>query len=142
VKTEALYSIVYISEHDPNLNENHLGQLDILHNKDIGKHRITGCLTTINGNVVQVLEGEHSIISTLFEKIKLDPKHHNLTIIWSGSIKNRNFSDYNIINFYKLKASDTRNQKSFIELKIQSFLNNHEKNLAQSIFLETLRQMS
>lgn len=142
MKTEALYSIVYISEHDTQLSDAEFKALDILQCQESNKHRISGCLTAFNGNVVQVLEGEHSTIAKLFDQIKTDQRHKNLTIIWSGTIRNRNFSEYNIINFCKVLPAKNITQKAFVELKIQSFLNNHEKNIAQSIFLETLKQMS
>lgn len=142
MKTEALYSIVYISEHAPQLSAAELKGLDLLDSTATGNLRITGCLTTYNGNVVQVLEGNHELITQLFQKIETSAKHQNLTLIWSGPIKNRNFSKYHIINFNEIKASNSYDQRAMIEFKIKSILNNHEKNLAQSIFLETLKQMS
>ena len=139
MKTESLYSVVYISGYDPQLKASELASLDLA---QYSKMRITGCFAIYKGNVVQVLEGNIKVINNIYQQIAANPNHKNLTQIWNGTIKNRNFSKYQLINFGEMAPSTQLDQRALIEFKIKSLLNNHEKNLAQSIFLETLKQIS
>ena len=52
---------------------------------------ITGLLLYKGGNFMQVLEGPDEVVNSLYEKIKLDPRHKDVTVISSEQIPARQF---------------------------------------------------
>src|SRR5688572_12980573 len=47
---------------------------------------ITGLLLYKGGNFMQVLEGPDEVVNSLYEKIKIDPRHKDVTVISSEQI--------------------------------------------------------
>lgn len=53
---------------------------------------ITGCLVfDARHIVVQVLEGRPGPVQALFERIEADPRHEEVTMLWTGSTHRREF---------------------------------------------------
>src|SRR4051812_16028180 len=55
---------------------------------------ITGVLLYKSGSVIQVLEGDAGRVHALFEVIKKDRRHHQVTLIYDKPIAHRNFADW------------------------------------------------
>lgn len=55
---------------------------------------ITGVLLYLNGQIVQVLEGQQSIIENLYKSIQVDPRHTNVRTVISHPIGQRLFSHW------------------------------------------------
>ncbi len=55
---------------------------------------ITGILLYHEGNILQLLEGDEDSVIKLFNKIKLDSRHNNITKIISGISTAHNFPDW------------------------------------------------
>jgi hypothetical protein len=86
-----MLSLIYVSTSINLLSDEEL--LDILkvsrdHNKALD---ITGLLLYKGGNFMQVLEGPDEVVNSLYEKIKLDPRHKDVTVISSEQISARQF---------------------------------------------------
>jgi hypothetical protein len=47
-----------------------------------------------DGFFIQALEGEEEVITTLFEKIKLDKRHHTVLLLYKEPITRREFPDW------------------------------------------------
>ena len=52
---------------------------------------ITGLLLYKGGNFMQVLEGPDEVVNSLYEKIKIDARHKDVTVISSEQISARQF---------------------------------------------------
>ncbi|GAA4277204.1 BLUF domain-containing protein [Aquimarina mytili] len=88
------YTISYVSTSNPNVSD-----IDITQLMDYVKTQncllnITGILIYSDGNFLQVLEGAKEVITTLFEKIKKDPRHYNIIKMLDKEISDTSFSDY------------------------------------------------
>ena len=86
-----MLSLIYVSTSINLLSDEEL--LDILkvsrdHNKALD---ITGLLLYKGGNFMQVLEGPDEVVNSLYEKIKIDPRHKDVTVISSEQISARQF---------------------------------------------------
>ena len=86
-----MLSLIYVSTSINLLSDEEL--LDLLkvsrdHNKALD---ITGLLLYKGGNFMQVLEGPDEVVNSLYEKIKLDPRHKDVTVISSEQIPARQF---------------------------------------------------
>ena len=57
---------------------------------------VTGMLLHVDGNFLQVIEGEPEQIDSLFAKIASDPRHENIVTIIREAIPRRAFSDWSM----------------------------------------------
>jgi hypothetical protein len=57
-------------------------------------HDLTGVLCQGKGLYVQVLEGERSVVNSLYRRIAADSRHVDAEIVLFGEIKNRQFKDW------------------------------------------------
>jgi len=65
--------------------------------RDFNKqHDITGCLLYHQGIFVQYLEGEHDVVSALFERIKVDSRHYAVELLSNGNIYSREFDTWSM----------------------------------------------
>jgi hypothetical protein len=62
-----------------------------INNKQIN---ITGAITFDGNDFAQILEGEESDVLKLFEKIKQDPRHKNITLIKVKQTKTRYYKNW------------------------------------------------
>ena len=59
-------------------------------------HDLTGVLCQGKGFYVQVLEGERSVVNSLYRRIAADSRHVDAEIVLFGEIKNRQFKDWSM----------------------------------------------
>ncbi len=57
---------------------------------------ITGILAYSDGNFMQVIEGADLVIDTLYQRIKLDPRHRDVTTIHQQRIEAREFQGWSM----------------------------------------------
>lgn len=88
------YQIVYYSTATQAFSENDI--INLLteantYNKSLG---ITGCLVYANGKFIQLLEGERQAVLDLFEKIKRDTRHNEVTVTVEMTVNQKLFPDW------------------------------------------------
>ncbi len=88
------YAIVYVSTVSNELEKEEIE--GILNNsKDWNNENgITGLLLFSGGNFFQIIEGEKNKICDLFEDIKLDKRHHNVTQFYGKVIYKEAYDGY------------------------------------------------
>lgn len=57
---------------------------------------ITGCLIYHNNSFVQILEGEEKDVKEIYEGIKKDDRHLNVTLMWENQVSKRFFEDWSM----------------------------------------------
>ena len=60
------------------------------------KLSITGILVLHNNIFFQILEGEETVVNTLYQKIKKDPRHKNINEVLNFSIKEKTFNEFGV----------------------------------------------
>ncbi|MFZ9154310.1 MAG: BLUF domain-containing protein [Polynucleobacter sp.] len=55
---------------------------------------VTGLLVYVDGNFLQVLEGEQEVVTALLEKISKDRRHKDVKVVYKTSIENRTFNSW------------------------------------------------
>ncbi|WP_423186326.1 BLUF domain-containing protein [Alishewanella sp. d11] len=88
------YQIVYYSTATREFSEQDLIELLSVANKYNNALGITGCLVYSNGKFIQLLEGERKNVLELFEKIKRDPRHNNVTVTVEMTVNQKLFPDW------------------------------------------------
>ena len=66
---------------------------------------VTGFLIECAGEFLQVLEGDKNVVQGLFDKIKDDPRHLDVTVIATETAAGRNFGDWSM-GCFLLKPED------------------------------------
>lgn len=112
--------------------------LKIAHNNN-PKKNITGCLLYHNKIFLQILEGEKQNVLSLFETIKKDNRHNNVTLIKTENVNNRMFPGFSMA-FDELNNNEHK-MTQFIK-NIDFYTNNNDlQTEAIDIFLRMAKQI-
>ena len=57
----------------------------------------------VDGNFIQVLEGERDTVTQLYEKISRNQQHHSIIKLTDGYVQQRNFEDWSMAFRYLSK---------------------------------------
>ena len=91
-----MYYLVYVSYAVKPFTQGGLRKL-LIHCRDNNiENGITGILLYIEGKFVQILEGKREKVKVLFEKIKRDRRHLNVSRILEGPMESRNFPNFSM----------------------------------------------
>ena len=86
-------------------------ELSRLNNKKLG---LTGMLLYKDGNFMQVLEGEESVIQPLMNSIERDPRHRGILRLLKGETEHRQFPDW-AMGFRDLSSMDVAGLEGYSE---------------------------
>ena len=143
-----MYQIIYMSAAKSSMNEVALNNLLISTRNWNSQRKITGILLHIDGDFMQIIEGEEVDVKQLFEKIKLDKRHSGIIQITGKEIQKRQFPEwsmafksnkYNELNLIQ-ELEDFKNEKilNSDEKKTISLIRNFIENHKNSIILNTI----
>jgi len=115
-----MLSLIYVSSSVKLLNDDEL--LDLLktsRENNVSKD-ITGLLLYKSGNFMQALEGPAEIVEALYEKIKLDPRHKDVSVISREQITTRQFSAWEMA-FQNLDNPAVKNEPGYSQFLQDEF---------------------
>ena len=92
----SLIQCIYSSVASSIFSEDDLPELLAAARRANAKRHVTGMLAYINGNFLQVIEGDDDVIDGLFNKIKGDPRHKRVLLLAREPITARYFSDWSM----------------------------------------------
>lgn len=101
----SLYQLTYQSASLTDLNQDVLNVIleeSVLNNS---KLKITGCLIYYNGFFIQILEGDKNSVLSVYEKILIDQRHHDIELLWENNTDKRYFEKWNM-GFYAPENDD------------------------------------
>jgi hypothetical protein len=118
-----LYHIIYVSKAVTPLSGealNYLLKQSRQWNESVG---ITGMLlyierhilSQVTGRFMQVIEGNEEDIKSLFQNIKKDSRHHQITILQEGTISVRSFDDW-VMGFKVMGWQDYINRPGYLDM--------------------------
>lgn len=70
------------------------------------QHDVTGALAYSGGYFAQVLEGDAAHLTALLQRIKRDPRHRDLTVVFERPITRRDYAEWSMGYLYDAKLSD------------------------------------
>jgi len=103
-----MISITYVSSAVLQFRESTL--LDLVDQCQVNNNRlgVTGVLVYSDGNFMQVIEGPDLVTRTLYDRIKRDDRHRDVTTVHTQSLESREFQGwsmaYNILAPRALRA--------------------------------------
>jgi len=96
-RDDTLHFLIYVSQATEPLDGT---ALDALRDKARNFNRaagITGCLIYRDGFFMQMLEGKRDTLFALLERIKTDPRHHDVRLIIESPVRQRVFQDWGLV---------------------------------------------
>ena len=115
-----MLSLIYVSTSIKLMKDDEL--LDILkvsrENNTSGD--ITGMLLYKGGNFMQVLEGPDDAVNDIFEKIKKDPRHKDVSVISREQIQTRQFPSWEMA-FQNLDNPAVKNEPGYSQFLQDEF---------------------
>ena len=111
--TEDLQCIIYVSK-SAALDDGILTKILAISRAWNFEHNITGILLYNDGNFMQVLEGPGNEIKSIFEKIKKDKKHKEVSLIACKNVKCRSYSEWSM-------AFRTVDKNLFNQIRIEAY---------------------
>ncbi|MGB5387281.1 MAG: BLUF domain-containing protein [Eudoraea sp.] len=127
-----MFSLVYRSTASPIFNKVDVKEMLEKARVNNLRDRITGCLLYYEGEFIQYLEGNQVMVLTLFDKIKVDKRHKDVTILAYGVTDSREFKDWEMayadffgdndkMNYFKLLISSYNENLDSITSQNPSF---------------------
>jgi hypothetical protein len=115
-----MLSLIYVSTSIELLNDTEL--LDILKVSRVNNTsgEITGMLLYKGGNFMQVLEGPDDAVNGIFEKIKNDPRHKDVSVISREQIQSRQFPSWEMA-FQNLDNPALKNEPGYSQFLHDEF---------------------
>ena len=129
-----MYTLIYMSSAINKLSEEEINVLLVQSRHYNIDNHVTGVLLYIDGDFLQVLEGNKKDVELLFEKIKRDKRHKGIIVVYEGSKTQRQFPDWSM-GFHSSTYEILRDLSGFEELNKRDLLNIKDKTAIS--FLET-----
>lgn len=114
-----IYHLVYLSEKDPLFDKEGMTDSIIEKSKTNNKIKeITGILINNGKFFIQILEGDRQNVQKIYNKIMMDKRHKNVTILIEFTDDERIFPDWNM----GLASIKTKDEEDSVKLIRQSRL--------------------
>ncbi len=118
-----LYHLIYVSKAVSPLSGEALNYLLQQARRNNEADGITGMLlyverhmmSQITARFMQVIEGDEADITSLFDKIKIDSRHHQITVLQQGNIGVRSFNDW-VMGFKVMRWQEYVSQPGFLDM--------------------------
>lgn len=91
-----VFTLVYLSTMRWGLSDPELAALLDQCRRRNAELDVTGVLVFRDGDVMQLLEGEESVVRRLYGRILRDPRHHGLLTIWTDTTEHRRFPGWSM----------------------------------------------
>lgn len=135
-----MYRIIYLSSAIDSVDETELKNLLVKSRENNKLNDISGILLHIDGDFIQVLEGNKEIITNLYNKIATDKRHKGIITVVKGEVERRQFNDwsmgYKSTNYYEINKIEGLKEFDRVAL----FSNNEKIALTfLSVFLQSHR---
>ncbi|MCK6392788.1 BLUF domain-containing protein [Zoogloea sp.] len=115
-----LVQLIYVSSACKELSDDELDRIlesSIRHNAQQG---ITGVLLYLNGNFMQVIEGEEAAIDETYSRIRDDERHKGLFVLARDVIPERDFPGWSM-GFRRLTKRDVEHHPAFAPFLLGGF---------------------
>ena len=91
-----MHQVIYVSAATQLFSKAELLQLLTLVREKNQRLAVTGMLLYKDGDFIQLLEGEESVVKQVLDKIKVDRRHRYVTVILQNDVESRLFPDWSM----------------------------------------------
>lgn len=114
------YFVAYVSSASQLLSAEQLEELLATSRRNNMAQDLTGALLYQDGNFIQVLEGEQSVVEDTYSRIAADPRHRQVIVLVRGTTEERQFADWS------MAFSDLSGSHTSLAEESRSFLNDED----------------
>lgn len=115
-----MLSLIYVSSSVREMNPEELMDILKVSRENNVTKDVTGLLLYKGGNFMQALEGPDDVVLALYEKIKKDPRHKDVSIISTEQIQKRQFSAWEMA-FTNLDNPEIKNEPGYSQFLQDEF---------------------
>lgn len=115
-----MLSLIYVSSSVREMNPEELMDILKVSRENNVVSDVTGLLLYKGGNFMQALEGPDDVVLALYEKIKKDPRHKDVSIISTEQIQKRQFSAWEMA-FTNLDNPEIKNEPGYSQFLHDEF---------------------
>jgi hypothetical protein len=108
-KETPMFYLTYVSSATELFSQQQLRDLLAVSIRNNRRIDITGMLLYKDGNFMQTLEGEESVVRQIYDKLQSDTRHHGLITLLSGPLAQRHFPDWSM-GFRDLASSSVHTE--------------------------------
>lgn len=139
-----LYHLIYVSKAVSPLSGEALNYLLQQARRNNEADGITGMLLYVErhmmsqatGRFMQIIEGNETDIISLFEKIRNDPRHNQVTVLKQGNIYERSFERW-LMGFKVMRWQEYVSQPGFLDL--EELFSGDEVSLSPDVALDFMK---
>jgi Sensors of blue-light using FAD len=121
-----MYRIIYLSSAVDSVDDKELNHLLLKSREWNLDNKITGILLHIDGDFIQVLEGDQEVIEKLFAKISTDNRHKGIIVVSKSNIEKRQFEDWSM-GYKSTNYKEINNIDGLKEFDRVALFSNNEK---------------
>src|ERR1700744_1435256 len=110
-----IFYLLYLSAATRWFNGEELEALLAVSQRNNRREQLTGVLLYGQNNFIQLLEGPETHVQRIFEHIKKDQRHSDVTVIASGYIRERCFPDW-FMGFKAVRPESFAHMNNLVEL--------------------------
>jgi len=122
--SKEMIQLVYYSISKIDLTSEDMSDILVSSRKYNSNNNITGCLLYHNKVFLQLLEGDKEVVQNLYESIKKDTRHSNITLLIEEEVKEKMFPGWSMA-FHEFN-NNSSNINQFIK-NIDFFAENSDK---------------
>lgn len=111
-----LYRLIYLSSAARHLTQADLEQILTAVRRNNSSAGVSGLLLYHDDIFLQVLEGPEDKVLACIERIKADPRHHQLIEVFSAPVKERICSEWNM-GYVSWKKAPEQAKEGFLNLR-------------------------
>jgi hypothetical protein len=139
-----LSHLIYISKRDSTCTQEEITKIleySQNYNRD---NDITGVLLYSDRAFIQHLEGEHDIITALFNKVKKDPRHSDVSLFTISKIHERSFPSWYMASKFidleqiEFKSNTSKEDKILFKRVLSGKTNNEAISIIKKLFMNFL----
>ena len=123
-----MHQLIYVSSAAVKFTEEELKELLRRARDKNSALQLTGMLLYIDGNFIQILEGDKKNVIKLFDIIHLDPRHNGVLNLMEKTISERSFPDWTM-GFKSLTMDEASHLSGYKNLKSDIFKIENFKNV-------------
>ncbi len=136
------FQLTYHSVAKPGLTADDLSAIMESSSRNNKELRLTGCLIYHNKFFLQILEGKEEVVMEMFERIKLDDRNHQVTLLSTDESQDRIFKEwemayYSLPDGTELSSEEEEIKKDLVQLSDTS----KKPNFTLKVFWYNVRQI-
>lgn len=101
-----MHQLLYVSSAARKMSDQELATILQAARRNNARDGITGLLLHIDGNFLQILEGDERKVEATFERISNDPRHRGVAMLLRREVEARTFQDWSM-GFERIRSSDS-----------------------------------